>query len=31
MTSIYIYCWWVEDVSFQSPRVDPYLYTHTEL
>jgi len=31
MISIYIYCWWVEDVSFQSPLVDSCIHTHTEL
>jgi len=31
MISIYFYCWWVEDVSFQSPLVGPCLHTHTEL
>jgi len=28
MISIYCYCWWVEDVSFQSPLVGPYINTH---
>jgi len=30
MISIYFYCWWVEDVSFQSPLVGPCLHTHTD-
>ena len=31
MISIYIYCCWVENVSFQSPLVEPCIHTHTEL
>jgi len=31
MISLYIYCWWEEDVSFQSPLGGPCIYTHTEL
>jgi len=31
MISIYFCCWWVEDVSFQSPLVGPCIHTHTEL
>jgi len=28
LISIYFYCWWVEDVSSQSPLVGPYIHTH---
>jgi len=31
MISIYIYSWWVEDVSFQSTRVVPCIRTNTGL
>jgi len=31
MISIYFYCLWVEEVSFQSPLVGPCMHTHTEL
>ena len=31
MISFYFYCWWVEDVSFQSPLVGPCIHTHIEL
>ena len=31
MISICIYCWWMEDVSFQFPLVDPCIHTHREL
>jgi len=31
MISIYFYCWWVKDASFQSLLVGPYLDAHTEL
>jgi len=31
MISIYFYCWWVQDVSFQSTLVVSCIHTHTEL
>ena len=31
MISIYFYCWWLEDASFQSLLVGPCLDAHTEL
>ena len=31
MISIYFYCRWAEDESFQSPLVAPCIHTHTEL
>ena len=31
LISIYCYCWWVEDVSYQSPLVGPCIHTHIEL
>ena len=31
MISTYFYCWWVEDVSFQSPLVGPCKHTQAEL
>ena len=31
MISICFYCWWVEDISYQSPVVGPCIHTHAEL
>jgi len=31
MISIYFYCWWVEDVTFQSPFDGPCIHTHIVL
>jgi len=29
--SIYFYCWWMEDVSFQTPLAIPCKHSHTKL